>query len=136
LLKAGQPASKVMQEFCEWLNHFEPARYRQLSDLTQFDSSWIDYYHELYTSAKRPLYLRRLDHEGRPIFEPAIDTDSAMRAVLGEFSTQYVSTRRAREKAGVAYFQPPQEHNALHDAVSIGVNFFRIGCQLGWKFLE
>lgn len=133
LLRLGEPVRKVFGELIAWLDSFAADSYQQLLDVPQFDSAWLDMYHEMYTDIKRPLYLRRLNAiTGRPLFEPAIGTDDAIRGVVKSIAQSWVSTEAACAKVGVPFYRNPHQHDAAYDALAIGVNFFRIAAKEKW----
>jgi hypothetical protein len=133
LFAIGVDASNAMRSFAEWLDSLGAEHLVQLSDMPQFDSAWIDRYHEMYTDVKYPVYLRRTFADGSRCFEPAICTDSVFRAILKDCTTPYVSTERACAAVGAAYYKPAVEHVAMYDAMAIGVNFFRVASKAGFK---
>jgi len=124
---AAFPPTVAMDFFLRWLDGFAAAKYVQLSDFTQYDSSWIDHYTTFHSEIKGPLYNRR----GR--LEPAICTDDAYRALLKDFASPWVSTSAACKAAGVECFDAGNAHDAVYDAYGIGVNFLRVALALGWK---
>lgn len=127
LKAAALPPAIVMDKFVEWLDAFHATRYVQLSDFTQYDSSWIDHYTTFHSSIRGPLYNRQ------PRLSPAICTDDTYRVLLKDFASPWVSTSAACSAAGVEYFDPGHEHDAVYDAYGIGVNFLRIAIAEGWK---
>ena len=124
---AAFPPAAAMDLFLHWLDGFKAARMVQLTDFTQYDSSWIDHYATFHSEIKGPLYLWR----GR--LEPAVCTDDAYRALLKDFASPWVSTSAACKAAGVEFFDPGNAHDAVYDAYGIGVNFLRVALALGWK---
>jgi len=136
LLRLGEPVRKAMSEFVSWLDAFAAGRLCMLSDMPQYDAAWLDMYTELYTDVKRPLYVRRRDSSqpGNYKYEPAVCTDSVMRAVTKDFSCPWVSTLDACRACGASYYANPEPHDAAYDALAIGVNFFRVSARCGFKF--
>ena len=120
------PPAVVMTAFVAWLDSFCAKRMVQVSDLPQFDSAWIDLYHERHTKKGGTLYLRY------PQMHSAVCTDSMMRAVTGDALSQWVSTADACRAVGVEHFKPEHAHRAVHDAHGICVNFLRVASASGW----
>ena len=117
-----------MRQFTTWLDVMASlGRLRHLTDFSQFDSAWLDLYHERYTDMKCPLYLRY------PSIHVALNVDDMYRVVLKDATTPWVDTQAVCLAAGVPMFKGPQKHDAASDALEIGTNFFNIATALSWK---